>query len=182
LERVDKSSKKVDTWSWFHNPFVGTREFNGLRVMMSLMNNWDLKESNNAIYDVRGRERRYVVSDLGACFGRTGSSWTRSKGNLKDYLESKFIDETTPTNVDLVLHSRPPVLYAVAFPYYRDRTRMSKVADDIPRAHARWIGQWLARLSHEQIADAFEAAGYSPGETNAYARKVRSRINQLNEL
>jgi hypothetical protein len=66
LERVDKSVKKLDDWSWFDNPFVGSREFNGLRVMMALMNNWDLKKMNNAIYELDRRELRYVVSDLGA--------------------------------------------------------------------------------------------------------------------
>src|SRR5678815_1524681 len=37
-------------WSWFDNSFIGTREFNGLRVMMALINNWDLKDVNNAVY------------------------------------------------------------------------------------------------------------------------------------
>ena len=179
LERVDKSVKKVDDWSWFDNPFVGSREFNGLRVMMALMNNWDLKDVNNAIYDLEGRELRYVVSDLGATFGKTGSDWTRSKGSLEDYLESRFIDEIEPANVDLVLHSRPPILYVAAIPYYRQRTRMAQVAKDIPRSHARWIGRLLAQLSSPQIRDAFLGAGYSPGESQAYATKVRERINQL---
>jgi hypothetical protein len=180
--RFERSLKKVDDWSWFENPFVGTKEFNGLRVMMTLINNWDLKQSNNAIYELRGRELRYLVSDLGGTFGKTGGDWTRSKGNLENYLESEFVDEITPTTVDLVLHSRPPLLYAVAVPYYVKRTRMEKIAEDIPRAHARWIGQWLAQLSHQQIRDAFRGAGYAPREAQAYAIKVRERINHLNEL
>jgi hypothetical protein len=179
LERVDKSVKKIDDWSWFDNPFVGSREFDGLRVMMALMNNWDLKEVNNAVYDLERREHRYVVSDLGATFGRTGGDWTRSKGRLEDYLESRFIDEVEPSNVDLVLHSRPPILYAAAIPYYRQRTRMAQVAKDIPRLHARWIGHLLVQLSDRQITDAFLGAGYSPGESRAYAAKVRERIGQL---
>jgi hypothetical protein len=182
LERMEKGIKKIDDWSWFDNPFVGTKEFNGLRVMMALMNNWDLKKSNNAIYDLRGREERYAVKDLGATFGKTGGDGTRSKGDLEDYLESEFIDELTPTSVDLVLHSRPPILYAVAVPYYIKRTRMAKVADDIPRAHARWMGQWLARLSDKQIRDVFRGAGYETQEADAYARKVRERIRELNSL
>ena len=31
--------------------FPDTRKFNGLRVMMALMNSWDLKDENNAIYE-----------------------------------------------------------------------------------------------------------------------------------
>jgi hypothetical protein len=182
LERMEKGIKKVDDWSWFDNPFVGTKEFNGLRVMMALMNNWDLKNSNNAIYELQGREQRYAVKDLGATFGKTGGYGSRSKGEVEDYLESDFIDEITPTSVDLVLHSRPPILYAVAVPYYVKRTRMAKVADDIPRAHARWIGQWLSRLSDKQIRDAFLGAGYETQEAKAFAGKVRERISKLNSL
>ena len=68
--RLERVVKKVDDWSWFDNPFVGTKEFNGLRVMMALMNNWDLKQGNNAIYHLRGGEQRYVVNDLGDTFGK----------------------------------------------------------------------------------------------------------------
>jgi hypothetical protein len=46
LQRV-KDGKKVRTWSWRHNPFKGTREFNGLRVMMALLSNWDLKDEDS---------------------------------------------------------------------------------------------------------------------------------------
>jgi hypothetical protein len=180
--RFERSYKKLDDWSWFDNPFVGTREFDGLRVMMALMNKWDLKQQNNGIYRLGDGDLRYVVSDLGDTFGKTGGDWTRSKGNLEDYLESKFIDKATNTEVDLVLNSRPPLLYAVAVPYYVKRTKMEKVSEDIPRSHARWIGQWLAQLSNSQIRDAFRAAGYSPGEVDGYSRKVRQRINQLNAL
>ena len=180
--RLERAIKKVDDWSWFDNPFTGTREFDGLRVMMALMNKWDLKQSNNAIYAAGGGEFRYFVSDLGDTFGKTGGDWTRSKGKPDDYSESRFIDKVTPVKVDLVLHSRPPIPYAVAIPYYVKRVRMEKVTDDIPRAHARWIGRWLGRLSNSQIRDAFRAAGYSPQEVDVYAREMRERINSLNKL
>ena len=42
LERAGRREES-NTWSWYDNPFIGTREFNGLRVMMGLINNWDLK-------------------------------------------------------------------------------------------------------------------------------------------
>jgi hypothetical protein len=47
--RLERDSGKAEssTWSWYDNPLVGTREFNGLRVMMALINNWDLKAVNN---------------------------------------------------------------------------------------------------------------------------------------
>jgi len=73
LERHITGEKRIGTWSWFKNPFVGTKELNGLKVMMALINDTDLKAENNDIYDEEGLEHRYVVSDLGASFGRTGN-------------------------------------------------------------------------------------------------------------
>jgi len=180
--RFERSFKKVDDWSWFDNPFIGTREFDGLRVMMALVNNWDLKPENNAIYSLNDRELRYAVSDLGGTFGKTGGGWTRSKGDVDDYYHSKFIDKMNDKDVDLVIHNRPPIPYAVAVPYYVNRVKMEKVSEDIPRSHARWIGHHLAQLSNRQISDAFRAAGYTLFEVDGYTRKVRERINQLNSL
>ena len=68
------------------------------------------------VHDVRRREQ-YGVTDLGATFGRTGNSLTRSKGvNEEDYAEARFIDKVTPTYVDFVMHSRPFFLSVVNFP------------------------------------------------------------------
>ncbi len=50
LKRHLKDEEKTGIWSWRDNPFHSTRELNGLRVMMALINNWDLKDVNNAVY------------------------------------------------------------------------------------------------------------------------------------
>jgi len=52
----------------------------------------------------------------------------------------------------------------------------------IPRADAKWIGSELAKLSPQQIRDAFRAGGYSPEEVEGFARVVESRIAELNQL
>lgn len=181
LERKIKGQKNVGTWDWFKNPFKQTREFNGLRVMMSLLNNWDLKTINNSVYEVDG-ERRYVVSDVGATFGKTGDPLTRSKSNLKGYEKSKFIKKAKPDYVDFTLHSRPPFVAAINAPNYKKRTRMEKVTQHIPRADARWLGQRLSQLSDEQIRDCFRSAGYTSEETEEYALVVKERIEALKAL
>ena len=67
---------------------------------MVLLNNWDIKNSNNVILLDRKGDRnilRYVISDLGATFGKTGHVpffWriTRSRNNPDDFEKAKFID------------------------------------------------------------------------------------------
>jgi hypothetical protein len=173
--------KKLKSWSWHHNPLAGTREFNGLRVMMAFVNNWDLKRINNDIYDMNGKQR-YAVTDLGASLGRTGNSFGRSRGVMKDYAESKFVKKVTPGYVDFVMHSRPFFLTIVNFPYYRMRTRMERVAKHIPIEDARWIGNLLGQLSSEQIRDCFRAGGFSPEDVEGYATIVMQRIETLKKL
>jgi hypothetical protein len=173
--------EKTKNWSWRHNPFAGTREFNGLRVMMAFINNWDLKEINNDIYDMNG-EQRYAVADLGASLGRTGNNFSRSRGVMKDYAESKFVKKATSGYVDFVMHSRPFFLTVFYFPNYRTRTRMEHVAKHIPIADARWIGGLLGQLSAEQIRDCFRAGGFSPEEVEGYAKTVMQRIEMLKKL
>ncbi len=181
LERKDKEIKKIGNWDWFKNPFAGTKELNALRVMMSLLNNWDLKDINNSVYVVDG-ERRYVVSDVGATFGKTGSSISRSKSDLKGYEESKFVEKETPAEVDFAMHSRPFLLTAVDVPNYHKRTEMENVTKHIPREDAKWLGHLLGQLSDEQIRDCFRAAGYSPDEVEGYSKEVQARIAALNAL
>ena len=181
LERQN-DQKKLNNWSWYDNDFVGTREFNGLRVMMALINNWDLKKLNNAVYDEGAAEGRHEISDLGASLGRTGNTFSRSKGVMKDYAEAKFIKKVTPDSVDFVMHSRPFFLYIFNLPYYLSRTRMESVAKHIPIADARWIGDRLGQFSPEQLRDCFRAAGFSPTEVEGYTRVVMQRIEALKKL
>jgi len=182
LKRHPKGQKQVGNWSWCDIPFVGTREMNGLKVIMARINNWDLKEDNNKIYDERGTERRYVVSDLGASFGKTGDRFSRSKGDLADYLGSKFIERVTPEAVDFFLHSRPPFFMRPDAHYYRERARIEQIVKQIPRADARWIGSLLGQLSASQIGDAFRAGGYGPEEVKSFTLKVQERIAEPNNL
>jgi hypothetical protein len=169
------------TWSWYDNPFIGTREFNGLRVMMALVNNWDLKEINNSA-TASSDGTQYRIADLGATFGRTGNSLHRSKGVIADYAATRFIDKVTATHVDLHMDSRPFFLSIFNIPNYRFRTRMESVGRSIPIADASWIGDVLGRLSSAQIADAFRAAGFSAAEIEAYTTVVSQRIAALQAL
>jgi len=177
LERDRKGDDSKD-WSWYENSFTGTRELNGLKVMMALINMWDLKQVNNSLPD-----GQYRVADLGASFGSTGNSFTRSKAVMKDYAETKFILNVTPEYVDFVMHSRPFFITSVTnFRNYRMRTRMQTLVKRIPIADARWIGSALGQLSTAQIQDAFRTAGFTPAEVEGYCNTVMLRIAELKKL
>jgi len=182
LERIITGQKKNGNWSWFKNPFVGTKEMNGLRIMMALINNWDLKEINNAVYSQPGEGVRYVVADLGATFGETGNPVIRSKSNPDDYSDSHFIQKVTPEHVDFYLSSRPLFITAIDVSNYATRTHMQDVVKEIPVADAKWLGKLLEALTDEQIRDCFRAAGYSPEDVEANAATVKERIRNLNRF
>ncbi len=188
LKREDVAGKKIANWSWFDNPLIGTREFNGLRALMALINNWDLTTRNNKVYPVNG-EREYAVSDLGASFGKTGSPAVQApfphaaKGVLKDYENAKFIRGTPANSITFEMRTKAPFFER---PFMRDYFRMyactEQVAANIPIADARWLGQQLSRLTPQQIRDIFRASGYSPEEVEGYAKAVETRIAKLRAL
>ncbi len=69
--------------------------------MMAVMNNWDLKDENNAVYSDKSSDRDILLtSDIGATFGTNGLSWTkdRSKGDVNSFQKSKFITHQTDSD------------------------------------------------------------------------------------
>lgn len=169
--------KRKDEWRWERNPFTGTREMQGLKVLMALMENWDLKDSNNRVLVVtrNGRkELHYIVSDLGATFGKTGGQWSPiamirkikgSRNDPEDYANDEFVEEVRGDTVRLDYNGKN-----------------SSLMRDISVSDATWIGGWLSRLSDQQLEDAFRAANYSPIEVRLLAGAVRKRINELVKL
>lgn len=185
LKRHIEDQKKIENWTWRHDPLTGTRGLNGLRVMMALINNWDLKDDNNEIYGGKNTpEQIYMVSDLGASFGGPGLSFpfSHSKGYLKAYAHSKFITKIGPEFIDLRVPSRPALIYIFRLPDFVKRVRMDALGDHIPRADAQWIGHLLSGLSAAQIRDAFRAGGFAPEQIEGFSKVVQDRIKELNSL
>ena len=185
LKRHIGGEKNIANWKWRDDPFDGTRELNGLKVMMALINNWDLKDENNKVYgDKDTGERMYIVSDLGASFGTTGLSYpfSHSKGDLNSYIHSKFINRVSGDYVDFRTPSRPSLIYAWWPSGFLSRVRLDGLVHHIPRDDASWIGHLLSRLSSGQIRDAFRAAGYPKEQIDEFSKVVEDRIAALNDL
>jgi len=181
--------KKIGCWKWADNPLQNTREFNGLRVMMAVLNNWDLKDVNNAVYEDKKNNRQiFLTSDIGATFGTNSLSWTiaRSKGNVDSYESSGFLQRVTATNVDFATPKRPNTLLAetagAGAKQYAMRSGMDWIGNNIPRKDAHWIGVLLGQLSHQQLVDAFRAGNFPPAEIEIYVRVVERRIVDLKGL
>ena len=175
LKTRPKGFKKAGNWSWKDNPFVGRREFQGLVIMMALLNNWDLKEENNKIFYVPTAgdqgELRYMVTDLGASFGQVKMNapilWRilRNRNDPKDYSRDPFIDSVKRGRV-----------------FFSYTGKQEELFDDIKVEDARWIATLLSKLSERQIADAFRAANYRPEEVRLLTDSVRERIDELAEI
>ncbi len=168
LEARPKDVKRTGFWLWDSNPFLGKPEFQGLKIMMVLINNWDMKDDNNAILATKGvtdSERRYIISDLGATFGKTGGVFSRSRNKPSDYVKSELVNGVNGNVIDFNYAGKNQQLF-----------------DNLTVANARWLAGWLGRLSDEQIRDAFRAANYSPEEVEMLTGAVRARIKTLASL
>lgn len=182
FERDDDGFKKVARWSWHANPFVGTRELDGLKVLMALLNNFDLKSENNKIVRPGKKSGRdpnkliYYVSDLGATLGTTGYWFTQNpigglfgagtKGIPENFAAHPFIDGVK--NCEVLFHNK--------------RSLAKQALAGVKVDNARWMGDLLARLSDKQFADAFRAGGFDERETAIYLAALRDRIRQLQDL
>lgn len=173
LEARPAHIKRLDEWKWTKNPFSGTKELRALVIMMALLNNWDIKDTNNKVLLVpnlkTGQNRlHYIVSDLGATFGRVKVDapviWRikRNRNDPADYAEDPFLEDVTDGRV---------------FLFYKGKSQ--RLFDDLRVEEAAWLGGLLARLTDEQIGDAFRAANYSPAEVRLLTGAVRARINEL---
>lgn len=169
FEARPKEIKRLDLWSWKNNPFAGKDEFKGFIVLMGLLNNWDLKDTNNKILFVPGEngqnELRYIVSDLGATFGKTGSFISHTRNEPEQYAKTKFISGIKGGKVQFDYHGKNSGLF-----------------DNISVEQAKWIGDLLSRLSDQQLTDAFRAANFSQEDIQTLTGAVRAKINELVNL
>lgn len=159
-----------EEWTLQKNPFVGTKELSGLAILMTLINNWDIQgPRNNKILRATlpgGRvERRFLVADLGATFGRMGGGvlTNHSKWNLEHFRQEGFIDKVSGGMLDLAYDGYDPDL------------------DKVPLEHARWFAGLASQLTVAQLRRAFEAAGATPEQVEGFSTKLAEKIAALQQ-
>lgn len=167
FEARPKDVDRVGNWMWESNPFQNTPEFRGLKILMVMINNWDMKDDNNEILATRNEttgeaELRYIISDLGASFGKTGGFLSRSRNEAKDYVKADFIKAVNGDVID-----------------FNYGGKNQKLFENITVADARWLSERFKGLSDEQIKDAFRAANYTAEEVDTLTAALKARIAAL---
>jgi hypothetical protein len=162
--------KERSTWSWQRNPFVGTTPYQGLLVILMLLNSSDLKNSNNSIYEFRppdgDGQTWYVVRDLGTALGGTGRFQAR-RGDIDAFERLPFA-----TGV---------VNGFVEFGDYQG-WHQELIRERITPSDVRWACDRLSQLTDRQWRDAFRAGGYAPGLADRYIRRLLAKVAEAEEL
>jgi hypothetical protein len=173
--RPDNVDRKGE-WKWKSNPFVGTRELQGLKIMQVFMTNWDVLDKQNEILEVDGpggKLYHYIISDLGRTFGKYGNNnlpiiyrLGRRTGAPGPYSRASFIKG---------FEKDGRIKWGI-------KGKNRGIYKDITVADARWLLAYLRKLSDRQIEDAFRAANYSPAEVDMYRAAIKRRINELEQV
>lgn len=156
--------EEAGAWSYYQNPFVGTRELAGLLVLHAMLGNSDLKDDNTAIYELarplEGASRWYVARDLGHTFGRMGLL-DAPRGDIEAFETTPFIKSADDGTVELEVRGRHDSLFAAV------------TSDDV-----RWICERLNSLTDRQWNDAFRAGGYDKPTADRFIRRMKQKIAQ----
>jgi hypothetical protein len=164
-------------WAWHENPFVGTHELNGLKILMMLVSNWDNKDvrdvargSNTAIFEYRlpnhEREARYLIIDWGAALGAWGSNVIQRGRWDPEAFAGQNQQFVTGVEGDIV-----------QFGYQGQRT--ADVAANITRADVAWFLRVADCLTDDHFRAALRASGANREEIDLFTAALRARLDQL---
>jgi hypothetical protein len=153
-------------WTFKKNPFVGTPEFQGLKILVLLLSNWDTRNSNFGIFsdDSTGQERfLYAHTDWGAALGNWGNGLTRSKGECKDFAKQtrRFVKGVRDDVVDFGFGGE---------------------LEDIHVSDVRWLLQYLGKITDGQIRTGLLYSGESLEDADCYTTALKQRIEQLQQV
>ena len=165
---TEKSIKHAGTWSWQQNPFVGTRPYQGLLVMLMMFNSSDLKNENNAVYELKKRgeavDRWYVVRDLGTALGETGRL-APQRGDPDIFERQAFITGVKDGLVQFNYHG-----------WHQELVKRISPED------VAWASELLGQLTPRQWTDAFRAGGYEPAIADRFIGRLQQKISEGRRL
>ena len=174
LEARPANIERLDEWKWKENPFLGTNELQGLKIMMVFLTNWDLLDLQNKVLrvDNNGRvEHHFIVSDLGATFGKLGNNnlpfffrLGRKTNDPGTWYEAGFVTKVENGLID-----------------FDFKGKGRSLMEDITVSQGQWLVARLAQLTDKQLDDAFRAANYTPDQIKLLREGVRLRTEELDK-
>jgi hypothetical protein len=167
-----KFLRMVD-WSWSDNPFLGTPELNGLKILMMLVSNWDDKDSrdsgsrgsNTAIYQ-EGNLLFYFIDDWGGAMGNWGKLLTRSKWD-----DDGFYRQST----DFLKVGKNGLQWG----YSGQHTEL--MIRDLKFTDVAWLLRYLGRVTDDQLRAGLLSSGASDQQAQRYLEALRIRIGELQQ-
>jgi hypothetical protein len=165
---------KYANWSWTDNPFQGTPELSGLKILMMLLSDWDDKDArdaekrgtNTGIYQ-HGDLLYYFIDDWGGAMGRWGKYFTRSKWRADGFLKQSE-DFVSLKGGDL------------RWGYVGQHSSLLK--EGVKFTDVRWLMQRLGKVTDDQLRAGLTSSGASPEEAEKYMKALRMRIGALQKV
>jgi hypothetical protein len=177
FQHWDPGYRHDQSWSWDDNPFVGTKELQGLKILVMLTSNWDNKDvrdkregSNTAVSERTVGKHPvavYMVSDWGSSLGHWGAPFLyRDSWNCVPYTlqADRFVTGVRDGMVEWGFQG----------------TR--NIGSGIVLADVAWLLKYLGRISDRQLVQALTAAGATPDERECFRSAIRTRIRRLKEI
>lgn len=167
-------------WAWHDNPFAGTRELSGLKILMMLLSNWDDKDvrdvargSNTAIFEHRvdnqTLEARYLIIDWGAALG----AWGNNVLNRGRWDPDAFAAQN-PSFITGVADGRGQ------FGYQGQRT--ADLIENITIDDVRWFDDRARAITDDHLRAMLVASGATTDETERFTASLRERLDQLHHV
>ena len=158
-------------WTWKKNPFLGTPQIQGLKILILLVSNWDPKTTNLSIfedYSTGNRRRLYVDEDWGASLGKWGNRFGRSKWDCHGF--------TRQTSDFVTIREDGSLKWGFGGKKHKD------VTSDITVEDVQWLLQYLGRITDDQLRNGMMASGADPENVECFVQALRTRIKQLYRL
>jgi hypothetical protein len=167
--------KSGGEWSWYENVFMNARPFGGLIVAQLVLNNWDLKTSNNRLYEAADPSmkprRQFMVRDVGSSLGHSrqfslfAMLGTRgmqgSKNDIAGFEKQGFITKVDGDDVD--------------FDY---RGMNQALVDRVTVRDVIWACELMDRIPDGHWQAAFKAGAYPQEDADRFIRKIKEKIAQ----
>jgi len=166
FERRGGEYSSKGPWPFGKNPLMHENGYSVLVLMNVVMGNWDAKDDNNKILEVKtltGTTDWYLIGDYGACFGKMGGHFSHSKYKLADFAKN------------------PPVITTVSggMVHLGYKGQNEHFNTSVPLEGAQFFADRAAQLSLKQVEDAFRAAHATESDVHGFARAVYDRLQQV---